>query len=205
MTDDARHALELVVEMADTLEASRFVQYLRDGGKLSHTGRMTAEGWEWTTLGPDDHAVRELVLSMRFFVQDNETTSFRNLEKLWHGLPIEQQYKDAVSGTRKALNEFLDSCSFIVADGENLTHRTIFDVFMWGYFAHANRKHRATYRRWKKHPWLFQGLELQFTLILAQLVEMIMWFRAAARGALDDLAEGEGGVATDTSRSTGGA
>ena len=44
--------------------------------------------------GPDEEAIDAFLFTFRFFVQNNEPTSFANLEKLFQELPLERQRID---------------------------------------------------------------------------------------------------------------
>ena len=80
-------ALDLFNEKARKLEGLSFTRILasqKTGVTLSwkEGDPVTIE-----RSGPDDEAIDAFVLTLRFFIQDNESTSLRNLANLYAGLP----------------------------------------------------------------------------------------------------------------------
>ena len=73
---------------------------------------------------PDDEAIDAFVLTLRFFIQDNEPTSLRNTSKLYASLPINPSHV-ARFGGRRAPNALLDSPAFISINGESLSCRRL--------------------------------------------------------------------------------
>src|SRR5215216_2324996 len=78
-------ALELFNEKADELRNLRFV----------HSLQSQDSGWTLTLeedeggvsrFGPEDESIRAFVLTFRFFVQDNEPTSIRNMAERYSRL-----------------------------------------------------------------------------------------------------------------------
>ena len=87
MTEDARlRPLKLFNEKADKLLKSRFAEFILQQKKLS-----VKFNWEKDRIIkhlPDQHAIDEFVLTFRFFLQDNERSSFRNMAKTYSNLHI---------------------------------------------------------------------------------------------------------------------
>lgn len=98
--------------------------------------------------GPGGEAMDAFVLTLRFFIQDNEKSSLRNLAKIYENLPILDQKKDIFRRFRKMLNNFLDSKSFYSTRGINCTNRQIMNIFIYGGLAHANKKKKKIYGEW---------------------------------------------------------
>ncbi len=74
------------------------------------------------------------MLTLRFFVQDNEPTSFRRMATMYPQLPVEQSLVDDALEVRQRLNAVLDSHPSVNlnVDGKDVTRRDVFEVFMWG-------------------------------------------------------------------------
>lgn len=194
MSDEERmreqETLRLVIEKADRLERMSFTQGLLQGGRIGLAGERTEKGFVVWRQGPNEESLDAFLLTLRFFVQNNERVSFQNLEKLFEGLPIEDSWKDAVRGSRADLNEWLDQPSMLVIDGKKQTRREIYEVCMWGGFSHANPAKKAIYDRWT------QGLgkmvvEMEFTGVVVQMLNLIFWFRDASGKTLVLLGERE--------------
>lgn len=182
-----KETLRLVIEKADRLEQLRFTQGLLHGGKIGLAGERTEEGFVMWRQGPDQESMDAFLLTLRLFVQDNDRVSFRNLERLFEELPIEDSWKAAVRSSRARFNEWLDKPSYLVIEGKKRTRREIFDVCLYGGFAHATQK--ETYDRWT----LGAGkviVEMEFTGVVVQMLKLVFWFREVSGKTLK-LLEGE--------------
>lgn len=142
--------LRLFNEKADRLLSSKFWKtFLREGTGISirfyRKGTITV-----TRRGPDQDEIEAFILTLRFFVQDNETSSFRNLADAYEILPISQEAKQEFSNARDALNSYLDSSLpfKVTLYGKTYTNREILEVFVYGGFAHANPEKKELFDKW---------------------------------------------------------
>jgi hypothetical protein len=122
---------------------------------------------EVTVEGPDDESIAACVLTIRFFLQNNEPISFCNMEAVYDKLATSQENKNNFKQIRDKLNNYLDSDSpFVMSannanpewilasdmnerftellnvsldSGNKLTNREILDRFVYGEFAHGNK------------------------------------------------------------------
>ena len=124
--------------------------------------------------GPLEEAIDAFVLTIRFFLQDNETTSFRNIAKLYECAPIDKTIKNDFNRIRTQLNEYLDSNSGmgITINEETLNHRKILDIIIYGGLSHANPEKKRKYDFWVKTP-LKAMIENEFVHSLAILFSAI--------------------------------
>ncbi len=176
MRRETRLALQLLVEKAHRMRDGRYVGWLREQGgtslKYSYK-RNPEDGSGSLTIEhehPDEDATDALILTFRFFIQENETPSFRWLSKnVMDDDGLSDEWKQEFIRVRKELNAFLDRRSDFhetvidaaapaTAGGGRIvgeydwTHRQIMQVFIYGGMAHANPKKRAIYMRWKNNP-----------------------------------------------------
>jgi hypothetical protein len=75
-SDDSIWNLKLVIEKADRLQRRQFTKYLRDGGNIGFCGKQQDNGFVVAYEGPDEEAIDAFLFTFRFFVQNNEPTSF---------------------------------------------------------------------------------------------------------------------------------
>jgi hypothetical protein len=159
--------LELFNEKANKLENSRFTRRMlknKVGFKLLiNPGRP----WKAKRFGPDNHSIDEFILTLRFFIQNNEKTSFENMAEIYHKLPSTNDLVQKFDEVHHSINKFLDNPSPINLGVQNISRRDIFEVFIWGGLAHANKKKKAEYDKWLANP-IFPILEEQFVYILTQ-------------------------------------
>lgn len=124
--------------------------------------------------GPLEEAIDAFVLTIRFFIQDKEATSFRNIATLYTCAPVDNQIKNDFIKIRTQLNEYLDSNSgmAITVNEEILNHRKILDIIIYGGLSHANPKKKGKYDFWVKTP-LKAMIENDFVCSLAILFNAI--------------------------------
>ena len=120
------------------------------------------------TRHPSQEEIDAFVNNIRFFIQKNETTSFKNLAQTYERLQVPEELKIEFRRFIRKLNHWLDSKSSLGFDGAALTHRQVFDTFIYGDVAHQNRKKRELFDRWRESPVSFPIRETQFVDILGK-------------------------------------
>jgi len=145
-------ALLLFIEKVEELKSSQFfsfyfnisqqIQVKQEIKKVNNTwiGRCYLNE-------PHEEVIKAYILPFRFFIQDNEICSIRNItEKV---LPeLNQQFTNEIgeyNKVREILNQYLDSApgiKFNFTKGEKSisfsVNRQILDTFIYGHYAHAN-------------------------------------------------------------------
>lgn len=189
MKTKTRHTLEVFIEKADKLANSRFVQFVVNSGSLTiHASNMGPQpGLQINYTPPDDEAIEAFVLTYRFFSQDNESSSLRNLDRTIDDPDVSTFWKDEVRQVRDILNNHLDQPSYLNLNinGKVLTPREIMDVFIYGHLAHANQQKRETYRSWKQNPLAFPFVSKIFHDTLLQVLRAIMYIAQLSRQELE--------------------
>jgi hypothetical protein len=179
--------LELFNEKADKLESGRFMAGLRANREFGVSVSWTKGGpLVITRNGPDEDAIDAFVLTFRFFIQDNEKTSLRNIGKLYRSLPITQNKKDDVDKLRTQLNAFLDADSHIVFGDDILTNRTVLETFVYGGLAHANRRKKSVFDEWMKSM-LREPLTSEFAFILLAVAAVIIYIKRLNKETIGEL------------------
>ena len=105
-------------------------------------------GWDSIHIGPSDKTVEATILTLRFFMQKNESTSLVSMAKLYLDLNIEPRLPTRFCEVRDQVNSYLDAPSNIwISEEAPMTHRQILNLFVNGDLAHANNpKTEANYR-----------------------------------------------------------
>jgi hypothetical protein len=175
----AVRTLQLFNQKASKLENLEFVRTVRSQ-KFGYTVSSGADGsFTVERHGPSDEAVDAFVLTYRFFVQDNEPTSFRRMAALYGEMPVDSPWKDGAQSTRQQLNSFLDGPTHIVVANHRITRRELHDTFLWGDLAHANKAKEDQLTEWAKRDGLIPVLQAEFIWVLADVFGAIAWFRSA--------------------------
>lgn len=181
-----RDVVEIFVESVDELLGSDFSQEI---GKSITVGFLAGPDGNITTSvqGPRRDAIKAFLLTLRFFCQDNEATSLRNMADRLKGLSVDQKLKDAFLESRKNFNAFLDSALSSPVEGVGAdTKRELFKAFLYGVFAHANPRHRKKVKGWEGKLY-FADLEAQFAVILASFLAALSAMANACREMLKQM------------------
>lgn len=185
-TAEEIESLQIFVESATELEASNFVAQAKEG--ISTSMRQLGDrALLLERRGPEHEAVKALLLTVRFFCQDNET-SIRTTGVLVKGLAVSDSLKAEFAAMRGGLNMFLDAASPIkyqTSVGAD-TNREIFDTFLYGSFAHANREKRRRVKSWEQRPYS-NDLRAQFDVILLRFVNVVSAMKAVCVKILAEL------------------
>lgn len=182
---EAIKALRLFNEKADKLESLSFTRNLSSSG-VTISGKQ-GEAVQAQRQGPDGEAIDAFVLTIRFFVQDNETISLRNIADLYAGLQVDKDLVDKFSDARTKTNATLGKQSPIKLNNTDLTFRAIFEVFLWGGLAHANPRKKEVYDTWVLNPILFPLLQNEFVYTLGIVLNMIFFTRELNKVVLAQL------------------
>lgn len=190
LTKENLRFLKLFNEKAEKLLQSRFVMFVRNKKRFSVKFDMKkGKGVTIEKELPDQNAIDEFVLTFRFFIQDNEKTSFRNMVKIYEELPISEGLKEKFSILRKQLNDYLDSepqTRFKIIK-ETLHRREIMEIFIYGNLAHANLNKKEIYDKWKEDPIVFPLLEFEFNGILNTILKAIQITKGLNENAIREL------------------
>lgn len=101
MNDQTRHILQRFVDKAHKLNDSRFVHQLAAVGNSVRVGSGRVDH-----IRPDDEALAAFLLTFRFFIMQNEQTSFRSLSSLLDNPDISDAWKQQFAWARGELNRY---------------------------------------------------------------------------------------------------
>ncbi len=189
----ALRALRLFNEKADKLESLSFAKRLLSEESGFRMEYRPGEGITAARYGPDAESIDAFVLTLRFFVQNNEPTSFANMAKRYDGLCVASLLPESLANDfnelRDGLNRYLDGPTFVVLDETPLARRELYEVFLFGGLAHANEAKKALYDGWKNGPFTFFYLllENEFVSILARMFHAILVARGLNEAAIAEL------------------
>lgn len=187
-TMDELLALTLFNEKAALLRDSAFVKQAShpDAGINFSFGQENPMAI--THIGPDEAVVREFVVTLRFFIQENERCSISRVAKIYEFLPVSAEEKKAFAECRTALNGFLDRPSHIVLGTSPMTHRRIMEVFVYGNIAHANPEKEHVLASWKATPGLYLVMYDTFVYVIGEMLRAIGYIFRINEEVLRDLA-----------------
>jgi len=181
-------ALELFNEKAEKLRNCRFTKTLfkeKSGFRMSMKKDKPIETERW---GPDEDSIDAFVLTFRFFIQDNEKSSFTNMAKIYDKLSISKKKKVLFKDARNNLNKFLDSTPVakIVINGKSFTHRDIYEIFIYGGLSHANESKKTMYDLWMNTPLRDMAIN-NFVYILGTVMNFISYVQNLNKEVIKEL------------------
>jgi hypothetical protein len=186
--DDELYRLRLFNEKAARLENSGLVK-----GLLAHGMRFTIEmqpsSTKYSLEDFDQDVIDAFVLNYRFFSQDNEPISFRNMAEFYEGLPIDEAKKQGFKQIRQKLNDFLDAPSGFGINNDVHTYRRIVETCVYGGLAHANKPKKLEYDGWMRTPGMAQMILYEFNSALVQILNSIVEAAALNDEAIKELEE----------------
>lgn len=163
--EQARETLLLFNEKAERLERSGFIKQL-DETPLSLHLTLGVPDPAIATTAPGEDPVDAFVLTLQFFLQDNEPSSFRRLAEVYESFPISAALREKFRMGRHNLNLFLDSSVSmgVIINGNAIgpRRRDVLEIFLYGDLSHAQPRQRAAYRLLTSDPALAAMTRTQF-------------------------------------------
>ncbi|QDV78976.1 hypothetical protein [Botrimarina mediterranea] len=171
-TREELNAARLFVEKANRLLKSTFL-------------KEAAVNMGWTLSGKKDEAVRiehrgprwenveAFVLTFRFFIQDNESISIRNMAKVFSSDLATPGERRRFYEIRESLNKYLDGSSMFKEGARTASRREVMDVFIYGGMSHAKPKKKEKFDAWMRHVLLGPMTTTEFTTILSTVLSAI--------------------------------
>jgi hypothetical protein len=175
--------LQLFVEKSEKLERSGFTQFILNNDSGVHMSWHRDYGEQSFRWGPSEESIEAFVLTLRFFIQDNEPSSLRKMtghfEQLLKLGLITENTKVQWDAARAAINGYLDTPTAYsesvekhgaVIREDRYTYRQIMEVFVYGGLAHSNEQYSTTFKQWQANGLMFPLLEHFFIDTIGQLV-----------------------------------
>lgn len=132
----------------------------------------TEEGQVVAHRGPNQEAIDAYLLTFRFFIQGNESISFRNMGDNFRNIDDEEILKK-FEEAREALNGFLDGSSHFNVNGM-VSRRRLMEVFIFADLSHANySEKRDSYKSWMRDEFMAELMNNEFRLIIGKALIMI--------------------------------
>lgn len=175
-TPEMLQKLKLFNEKIETVKRGRFVpQVFRpDHGITMHFDSEKPLLIE--KRGADEEAILALATTLRFFVQERDGISLRQVADIYGNLPVEDLAKQSARSAVDSVEQYLDTALPVVFNNEAITNRRLFEVFMYGGIAHANEDKRAEYETWARGP-AGAMMQMYFEEIVARLLQVIVSFQ----------------------------
>jgi hypothetical protein len=186
-------ALELFNEKARKLASSSFVRDMqgndvgvRISGIRKDDGSFAIKS---VRKGPSAESIDAFALTLRFFLQNNESSSLANIAAIYEQYGFENGLLGRFNSARTAVNDLLEAPNDLgLKDGETyLTNQQIIEVYLYGDLAHGNAEKRATYKEWRSLPPFGLLTEAGFIRIGGQIFSAIIFISRVNEEAIGQL------------------
>ena len=191
MKIEEREILKLFSEKVERLESSSLVGMLRSGEARFNIHWTREEGLTFESEGPPRESVDGVVVTYRFFTQDNEPTSLSRMTSMLEHLAARGEVSQDLLGKwiakRTDLNAFLDSPATFAHEDKDTAgdvirriqpdRRDLIDTFIYGEIAHSKKSKRKLIEKWKESPFLYAYIEHEFVETLGGMIGGLVWLR----------------------------
>jgi hypothetical protein len=141
--------LELFIDKTHKLENSGFVNKIRQEFTLDiNIDFSRTDVLEITSIRPNQENIDAFILTFRFFIQDNEAISIRNLKKFFDSNFVTNDEKNKFNAIRTSLNNFLSESSSFIFKEENISNRVLMETFIYGGLSHATKGKKEKFDLW---------------------------------------------------------
>lgn len=123
-----------------------------------------------TYLLPDQEFIESFLLTLRFFIQNNEASSIRNLLDVY----ISSNNQNMISKfetIRNQLLRYMDCKCPLQEKSYNYTRKEVFDIFIYGEYAHST--HKYEFERIRDNDFIFPIYSYIFVETLFQYLNAI--------------------------------
>lgn len=179
------NAIGLFNDKLDELDGKGFDRWVskwasKNGLPLYHMklsfGTMTVQ-----LNGPDEDDLKSFLLTFRFFIQNNEKCSIKNISDVYAKLPFDRIERQAFFSFRDYINANLNAPSPYSKDNVTWTRRQISDTLIYGYFAHANDSKKEVADNWLANGAVANLFLAQFITDLAFMYDFLKLVRQLNR------------------------
>ena len=135
--------------------------------------------------GPDQEAVDAYLLTFRFFIQGNESISFKNMGEHFREIDCEDYFFLKFEEARMALNKFLDGDTNFNVNGF-VSRRKLMQTFIYGDLGHANNTDkRQQFNSWMEHELLAELMKNEFKIIIVRVLHVVAFVDKLCKEVLE--------------------
>lgn len=155
--DSAYPILKLFIAKANKLEESSFLKSIHNEFRIGLKVKV-GNPVEINSVRPQQESIDAFILTFRFFIQDNEAISLRNLQKIFESKLVTKSEKKEYDFIRTELKDFLSEGAKIEIKEDKPTNLEVMETVLWGELAHTNENKKKRYEKWMNTNELFQEL-----------------------------------------------
>lgn len=182
MKERTRRALIEFVEKAQKLQRFGLVEHIRATGRGFRMNNPSGEdnGWIVEFDLPDEKERDASLLTLRMFVQQNESLSFHQLDNLANDPGLTTELSDGLLQARRIYFSYLNGypksiLAGFFEEGVHPNRQDILKVVMNGGLSHANDyEKRQRYKMWARDDIREAVLLQEFSEIILNILRMII-------------------------------
>ena len=164
----------LFIDKANRLLNCSFVNSYKNKSGVDLSWKQGSEP-EVCHRGPSQEQTDAFVLTFRFFIQNNDSISFSNMDKAFNANFIPSELRLKFVEAKGHLNNYLDSKTNFEVNGHGVTRRELLDVFIYGELSHTNHAKKVKYDNWMSNRIFATFMKNEFTSILFQVLNVISY------------------------------
>lgn len=170
--------LELFIEKADKLENSGFVKKIKEEFTLDIRIDLSREvPLKIRSIRPNQENIDAFILTFRFFIQDNEATSIRNVQKFFDSEFVTSEEKSKFNAARKNLNSFLSESTNLIFKDENISNQMLMDIFIYGGLSHAKKSKKEKFDLWMSRDDAQEFFWHKFSIIIFTVLQSVKYIQ----------------------------
>jgi hypothetical protein len=137
---------------------------------------------------PNKDEIKSFILTLRFFIQDNESCSLRNLSNQYGDAELPGEIVSEFENIKAFLNKYLDSkTGFGPKDETQYSFRYIFESYIYGHHAHSNDQKRNEIKKWQESKFIGSHTNYFFIEILFKVYFLLKKVKIVNEKALKHL------------------
>ncbi len=185
MTENEKRAFRSFDKKVQELLDSRYLKSAQNTGIQFNFSWNENTGVDQTRVAPDEESIKAFLLTLRFFVQNNERMSIYNISKIVDDLNINSGSKSKFQNARLELNTYLDNPSnvHITFNKIVLTLGEIFMTFLYGLYAHENEEKAKLLETWKMAG-IYPLARTEFDNTVLDILDLLSVMRSATNEML---------------------
>ena len=187
LPEGAKKALYLFNEKAEKLHSNAFTRSVLESSPSVNFAASVDKPLTTELSVPDQDAIDGFVLTMRFFCQDRDGISLRKMAEVYSCEAMPEEIKERYHDAHVRFNGYLDQPTGVQIDGQAITNREVWNVFLYGELAHADPEKKTVYDRWMSMGPVAGFLRFRFNSILIEWLNITGYVRNLNLIVLDDI------------------
>ncbi|MFA5097036.1 MAG: hypothetical protein WC490_00195 [Candidatus Margulisiibacteriota bacterium] len=156
---------------AEELFAHSFIKKLQNTGVSINWERD--KGTSVQLRSPDEESIKAVVNDIRKFLQKNDSLKIDKLQNVYKSKNVDKSEKDEYVNILKEREEFENSFAMLTVNSISLKVIDVFNVFLYGKYAHRSEGTKDIHDEWESIPVLYELMKNEFIRALHVYIQLI--------------------------------